>query len=168
MNVGDIKEKISKAFNHIRGIPLSNDEYEELKEYFNNLLKPWENCINEKCDIKPDKRQERFRTLISFLDEEFKEKSSLGNSFFKASYVNIGWLKDTIEELLKKQEIRTISEIQDYLTSCVQRLNNFRFQEEFDKKYNFVGYYITFTTRDDYGEYGYGFFVKTKIVLKEK
>lgn len=168
MNVNLIKNRVSKAFSTLRGIPMSSEEYSDLKSYFDQLLRPWENCITEKCTMEPDERQERFRVLLEFLDEEFQEKSSINNCFFKASYVNVGWLKSTIEELLVKSEIRTIFDIRDYLISCVQRMNNFEYNKELDKKENAIGYYVTFTARDDYGEYGYGFFVKTTLDLKEK
>lgn len=170
MNIDKIKAQIERAFLKVRGIPMTQNQYDDLCSFFQQLVEPWKNCILEKCPMKPDSRQKTFQSVIESIAPEFDEVKATSMDCYPAAYVNIGWLRDTTKELIEKDEIQSIEDLVCFITKAVQRVKEVSVEPECQQNTliaNSLYYHVDFTTKDDCGRYHYGYHIVTEKELSE-
>jgi len=104
-----------------------------------------------------DPRQQLFHKATGYIKKNLTTTYSGGiDNIFPASYVNLGWLKDKIKELIEKQEIKKKEDIESFVLDAVQRPKTIYVHKNKinEKKYFYT---IKFQTKDDFGWYGYEF-----------
>lgn len=105
MNIDKVKTQIESVIDNVRGIPMTQAQCAELHSFFQKLIKPWEHCFTEKCPKGPDPRQKAFRSIAETIADTHSETKTISMDCYPASYVNVGWLRDTTKDLIEKREI---------------------------------------------------------------
>ena len=103
-----------------------------------------------------DPRQKKFYELLAkFKKENPDNKQKITNCGYGywASSIDLGWLQNRFEDLLREKVIGDKSDFSVELNNCVQRVASHDISEQEDR------WKIMFTTTDDHGHYGYSFWV---------
>ena len=115
----------------------------------------------ERPVFAPDDRQKFLHTAVKEMRKNHDSVDSTNTTYgWHASYVNLGWIQDTVKPLLVDGTVTTYNHMFDFLSYTVQRLKTV---DPIEVRNKIVGdmsrWIVKFVTKDDGGYYVYEFSV---------